>query len=98
LLLAVRQGCCRVVSAVGKADWESMAMTSSCGNRRVRDRTRSDREDCACSASCSDRGRALCQRLNSLAMSQEAHIVENYGNRSTRELKRLPESLIDSAN
>jgi DNA-binding MarR family transcriptional regulator len=26
---------------------------------------------------CSDRGRALCQRLNSLAMSQEAHIVEN---------------------
>ena len=47
---------------------------------------------------CSDRGRALCQRLNSLAMSQEAHIVENYGNKSTRELKRLLESLIDSAN
>jgi MarR family transcriptional regulator, organic hydroperoxide resistance regulator len=47
---------------------------------------------------CSDRGRALCQRLNSLAMSREAHIVENYGNKSTRELKRLLESLIDSAN
>ena len=47
---------------------------------------------------CSDRGRALCQRLNSLAMSQEAHIVENYGNKSTKELKRLLESLIDSAN
>ncbi len=46
----------------------------------------------------SDRGKALCQRLNSLAMSQEAHIVENYGNKSTNELKRLLESLIDSAN
>lgn len=47
---------------------------------------------------CSNRGRALCQRLNSLAMSQEAHIIENYGNKSTRELKRLLESLINSAN
>ena len=47
---------------------------------------------------CSDRGRALSQRLNSLAMSQEAHIIENYGNKSTRELKRLLESLINSAN
>jgi DNA-binding MarR family transcriptional regulator len=47
---------------------------------------------------CSDRGRALSQRLNSLAMSHEAHIVENYGNKSTKELKRLLESLIDSAN
>jgi MarR family transcriptional regulator, organic hydroperoxide resistance regulator len=46
----------------------------------------------------SDRGKALTQRLNSLAMSQEAHIVENYGNKSTNELKRLLESLIDSAN
>jgi MarR family transcriptional regulator, organic hydroperoxide resistance regulator len=47
---------------------------------------------------CSERGKILCQRLNSLAMSQEAHIVENYGNKSTNELKRLLESLIDSAN
>jgi MarR family transcriptional regulator, organic hydroperoxide resistance regulator len=47
---------------------------------------------------CSDRGKALCQRLNSLAMSQEAHIVENYGNKSTNDLKRLLENLIDSAN
>jgi DNA-binding MarR family transcriptional regulator len=47
---------------------------------------------------CSERGKILCQRLNSLAMSQEAHIVENYGNKSTNELKRLLENLIDSAN
>jgi MarR family transcriptional regulator, organic hydroperoxide resistance regulator len=46
----------------------------------------------------SDRGQALCARLNSLAVSQEAHIVENYGDESTSELKRLLESLIDSAN
>jgi DNA-binding MarR family transcriptional regulator len=46
----------------------------------------------------SDRGQALCTRLNSLAVSQEAHIVENYGDKSTSELKRLLESLIDSAN
>ena len=46
----------------------------------------------------SDRGQALCKRLNSLAVSQEAHIVENYGGESTSELKRLLESLIDSAN
>jgi DNA-binding MarR family transcriptional regulator len=46
----------------------------------------------------SDRGQALCKRLNSLAVSQEAHIVENYGDESTSELKRLLESLIDSAN
>ena len=31
----------------------------------------------------SDRGKALCKRLNSLAVSQEAHIVENYGDKST---------------
>ena len=46
----------------------------------------------------SDRGQELCKRLNSLAVSQEAHIVENYGDESTSELKRLLESLIDSAN
>ncbi len=46
----------------------------------------------------SDRGKALCRRLNSLAVSQEAHIVESYGDKSTTELKRLLESLIGSAN
>jgi DNA-binding MarR family transcriptional regulator len=46
----------------------------------------------------SDRGKVLCKRLNSLAVSQEAHIVESYGDRSTNELKRLLESLIDSSN
>ena len=45
----------------------------------------------------SDRGKILCKRLNSLAMSQEAHIVENYGDKPTTELKRLLESLIDSS-
>jgi MarR family transcriptional regulator, organic hydroperoxide resistance regulator len=45
----------------------------------------------------SDRGRALCKRLNSLAASQEAHILENYGDKPTNDLKRLLESLIDSA-
>jgi hypothetical protein len=30
-------------------------------------------------------------------MSQEAHIVEDYGDKSTNELKRLLESLIDSS-
>lgn len=44
----------------------------------------------------SDRGRTLCQCLNDLAMSQEAYIVENYGNKSTTELKRLLENLIDA--
>ena len=46
----------------------------------------------------SDRGKALSQRLNPLAQSQEAHIVDNYGNKATNELKRLLENLIDSAN
>ena len=46
----------------------------------------------------SDRGKALSKRLNSLAMSQEEHIVESYGGKSTNELKRLLESLIDSSN
>lgn len=45
----------------------------------------------------SDRGKALCKRLNSLAASQEAHILENYGDKPTNDLKRLLESLIDSA-
>jgi DNA-binding MarR family transcriptional regulator len=45
----------------------------------------------------SDRGKALCKRLNSLAASQEAHIFENYGGKATGELKRLLESLIDAA-
>jgi DNA-binding MarR family transcriptional regulator len=46
----------------------------------------------------SDRGKALCRRLNSLAVSQEEHIVESYGDKSTSELKRLLESLIGTAN
>jgi DNA-binding MarR family transcriptional regulator len=45
----------------------------------------------------SDRGKALTARLNSLAMSQETHIAENYGDKSTNELKRLLERLIGSA-
>jgi DNA-binding MarR family transcriptional regulator len=45
----------------------------------------------------SDRGRELTRRLNSLAQSQESHIVENYGNRATADLKRLLETLIDVA-
>jgi MarR family transcriptional regulator, organic hydroperoxide resistance regulator len=46
----------------------------------------------------SDRGKALSKRLNSLAVSQEEYIVESYGDKSTNELKRLLESLIDSSN
>ncbi len=45
-----------------------------------------------------DRRKVLCKRLNSLAVSQEEHIVESYGGKSTNELKRLLESLIDSSN
>jgi MarR family transcriptional regulator, organic hydroperoxide resistance regulator len=45
----------------------------------------------------SDRGRELTRRLNSLAQSQETHIVANYGNRATADLKRLLETLIDVA-
>lgn len=45
----------------------------------------------------SDRGKALTQRLNALALSQEAHIAKSYGDKATAELKRLLESLIDSA-
>ena len=46
----------------------------------------------------SDRGKTLTQRLNSLALSQEAYIAENYGNKATADLKRLLESLIEKAN
>lgn len=45
----------------------------------------------------SDRGKALSQRLNSLALSQEAHIVDSYGDKATMQLKRLLENLIESA-
>jgi hypothetical protein len=45
----------------------------------------------------SDRGKALTQRLNSLALSQESHIAESYGNKATAELKRLLEGLIEKA-
>jgi hypothetical protein len=41
---------------------------------------------------------ALCKKLNSLAVDQEEHILESYGAKSTSELKRLRESLIDSSN
>lgn len=34
----------------------------------------------------SDRGKALTQRLNSLALRQEAHIVENCGDKATADL------------
>ncbi|GGC83046.1 MarR family winged helix-turn-helix transcriptional regulator [Chelatococcus reniformis] len=46
---------------------------------------------------CSDRGMALSRRLNSLALSQEAHIVDSWGDKATNDLKRLLESLIESA-
>ena len=46
----------------------------------------------------SDRGKVLCRKLNSLAVDQEEHILESYGDKSTNELKRLLESLIDSSN
>ncbi|WP_022719782.1 MarR family winged helix-turn-helix transcriptional regulator [Rhodopseudomonas sp. B29] len=45
----------------------------------------------------SDRGKALTERLNTLAMNQEAHIAKSYGDKATADLKRLLESLIDSA-
>ena len=46
----------------------------------------------------SDRGKELTRRLNLLALRQEAHISENYGNKATSDLKRLLESLIEKAN
>ena len=46
----------------------------------------------------SDRGKVLSKKLNSLAVDQEEHILESYGDKSTSELKRLLESLIDSSN
>jgi DNA-binding MarR family transcriptional regulator len=46
---------------------------------------------------CSDRSKELAKRLNLLAQSQETHIAENYGDRATEDLKRLLETLIDSA-
>src|SRR5258707_8743285 len=46
----------------------------------------------------SDRGKALTQRLNSLALNQEAHIAQSYGNKATAELKQLLEALIEKAN
>ena len=46
----------------------------------------------------SDRGKVLSKKLNSLAVDQEEHILESYGDKPTSELKRLLESLIDSSN
>lgn len=45
----------------------------------------------------SDRGKVLCRRLNSLAVRQEEHLAESYGDKATNELKRLLENLIDSS-
>ena len=45
-----------------------------------------------------DRRKVLSKKLNSLAVDQEEHILESYGDKSTSELKRLLESLIDSSN
>ena len=42
----------------------------------------------------SEHGRAVIQRLNKLANSHQAEIVESYGNRQAEELKRLIEGLI----
>lgn len=46
---------------------------------------------------CSDRGKALAQRLAPLALGQEAHIASSYGDKATAQLKRLLESLIARA-
>ncbi len=46
----------------------------------------------------SDRGKVLCKRLNSLAVRQEEHVLESYGDKATTELKRLLENLIDNSN
>ena len=43
----------------------------------------------------SERGRALNERLNRLADLRQAEIVEGYGDRETKELKRLLEELIE---
>jgi DNA-binding MarR family transcriptional regulator len=45
----------------------------------------------------SDRGKDVTRRLNLLALRQEAHISENYGDKATSELKRLLETLIEKA-
>jgi DNA-binding MarR family transcriptional regulator len=45
----------------------------------------------------SDRGRALCARLNQLAMNQEARILESLGTQSIGELKRLLDSLSEAS-
>ena len=46
---------------------------------------------------CSDRGKALAQRLAPLALGQAAHIVTSYGDKATAQLKRLLETLIERA-
>ncbi len=43
----------------------------------------------------SDRGKALAKRLKPLAQRHEARIIQNYGDKSTNELKRLLGSLIE---
>jgi DNA-binding MarR family transcriptional regulator len=46
---------------------------------------------------CSDRGKALARKLAPLALDQEAHIVNSYGDKATAQLKRLLETLIERA-
>lgn len=46
---------------------------------------------------CSDRGKALARKLVPLALDQEAHIVNSYGDKATAQLKRLLETLIERA-
>jgi DNA-binding MarR family transcriptional regulator len=45
----------------------------------------------------SNRGKALNERLNALAMRQESDLIESYGPKKASELKRLLEGLIESA-
>ncbi|WP_424630965.1 MarR family winged helix-turn-helix transcriptional regulator [Bradyrhizobium sp. SYSU BS000235] len=45
----------------------------------------------------SDRGKALAKRIKPLVQSHEARIMQDYGDKSTNELKRLLGSLIERA-
>lgn len=46
---------------------------------------------------CSDRGKALGRKLVPLALDQEAHIVNSYGDKPTAQLRRLLKTLIERA-
>jgi len=45
----------------------------------------------------SDRGKTLAKRIKPLAQSHEARIIQDYGDKSTNELKRLLGALIETA-